>query len=135
MKLIYFTCILVWCAVFTSICMNVSTNVHIYAWMHVYMYLCVHVYMCVCVCLYVCMCVCMCVRKICMYVHVSIKSLLLSITYDIVSYVTLSYPELSFKVFNTRRPRAPLLCLSVWLCICLSVNLSVTPAVSGSNKN
>ena len=35
-------------------------------------------------------------------------------------------PELSFKVFNTRRPRAPLLCLSV----CLSVRPSVTPAVS-----
>ena len=63
-----------------------------------------------------------------MYVHVSIKILLLSITYDIVSYVTLSYPELSFKVLDTRRPRAPLLCLSVCLfvrmCVCLSKCLS-----------
>ena len=61
-------------------------------------------------CIYVCMCVCISVR---INMYVSIKILLLSITNDIVSYVTLSYPELSFKVFNTRRPRAPLLCLSV----------------------
>ena len=50
--------------------------------------------------------------------------------------------ELSYKVFNTRRPRAPLLCLSVcpsvrlsiymsiYMSICMSICMSVTPAVS-----
>ena len=39
-------------------------------------------------------------------------------------------PELSFKVFNTRRPRAPLLCMYVCLSVCQSVRPSVTPAVT-----
>ena len=42
-------------------------------------------------------------------------------------YLVLSYPELRFKVFYTRRPKASLLCPSVclfiWMSVCLSVFL------------
>ena len=39
------------------------------------------------------------------------------------------YPELRFKVFKTKRPREPLLCLSICLSVCLSVCLFVCLSV------